>query len=147
MDGGVISVCSYSEFNHSFLAAGAAAFDEVLAPAIAVPVASFIGCSVRVHARTISAAAPASYQVIIRGSNPSRKDGAEFQFLGADASTPTITSSSNPAVVPGLTQLSTPMSGNQHPYIKMILRATPPPSGVVQLQIILSVDVVWRSGT
>lgn len=135
-------MCSWT--NHSFLAAAASPFDEILAPAIPVPTANFIGCSVRVHARTISALAPASYQVIVRGSNPSRRDGAEFQFLAADASTPATTSSSNPNAVPGLVQLTTPITLNQHPCIKLILRATPPPSGVVQLQIILSVDVIWR---
>jgi hypothetical protein len=145
MNAEVITVCEYAEFNHSFLTAGAAALDVVLAPAISVPPAAFIGASVRVHARNISTTTPASYQVIVRPSNPSRRDAAEFQYSAGDASTPTITSTANPGTVPGLTQLTTPMTLLQHPYVKVLLRATPPATGVVSLWIIISVDLIWRS--
>jgi hypothetical protein len=116
-----------------------------LAPAIAVPGGAFIGASIAVHARTISATAPSGYEVIVRPTNPSRRDPAEFQYLLADAVTPKIGATTNPAVAPGLTQLTTPITSIQHPYVKVILRATPPATGVVQLWIILSVALIVRT--
>lgn len=146
MNGELITVCEYVEFNHSFLAAGGSAQEvAVLAPAIAVPGGAFIGGSVSVHARTISATAPAGYEVIVRPTHPSRRDPAEFQYLLADAVTPKIGATTNPAAVPGLIQLATPITQIQHPYVKVILRATPPASGVVQLWVILSVALIVRA--
>jgi hypothetical protein len=37
------------------------------------------------------------------------------------------------------------MTGLQHPYVKVILRATPPATGAVTLWAILSVDLICRS--
>lgn len=145
MDGGdVISICEYAEFNHSFLAAGSASYDVVLAPAVAVPNCAFIGASVRVHARNL--ASGCTYQIVVQGANPSRRDAAEFVYKTADlGSTPATTGSANPSVTPGLIQLSAPITQCQHPYVKVVLRATPAPSGGVTLYVIISVDLVCRS--
>ena len=144
-DGTVISICEYTHFNHSYLVSGSGPIEQVLAGSVPVPAYGFIGASVRVHMRQISSTTPASYQIVVRPTNPSRFDPAEFQSVGIDASTPTITSVANPAAVPGLTALSSPITGIQHPYVKVILRATPPASGTTLLSIILSVDLVCRT--
>lgn len=143
----VITVCEYAEFNHSFLAAAAPALDVVLAPAIAVPSAATIGCSINVHARNISGTTPAGYEIVLRGASPSRRDAAEFQYIGADVLSNKITASAFPSAVPGLGQLTAPMTGLQHPYVKVMLRATPPATGPVSLWIIISVVLVCRSSS
>lgn len=143
-DGDVIAVCEYAEFNHSFLSVGGPAYDVVLAPAIVVPQYAFIGASVRVHARNISSASPASYQVVVRGANPSRRDAAKFVDT-TEFTTPTITNSANPTTVPGLTKLSTPVTQLQHPCVEVLLRVVPPGTGTVTLYIIISVDLICRT--
>lgn len=145
MNADVITICEYAEFNHSFIAAGGPAVDVVLAPAVRVQGAGFLGGSILVHARSISATAPAGYQVIVRPTNPSRRDPADFQYLLSDASCPVIGATTNPTAVPGMTQLSTPMTQLQHPFVKVLLRATPPATGVVQLWIIITVQLIWRA--
>lgn len=145
MNSDVISICEYAEYNHSFITAGGSAVDVVLTPAVRVPGAGFLGASISVHARTISSVAPAGYQVIVRPTNPSRRDPADLQYLLSDASCPVIGATTNPTTVPGLTQLTTPMTQLQHPFVKVLLRATPPATGVVQLWVIISVQLIWRA--
>lgn len=144
-NGEVITVCEYAEFNHSFLALSGTQ-EVLLAGAIAIPSCAFIGASVRVHARNISAAAPAGYEVLLRQTNPSRFDPAEFSLLAAsDAATPKIGNATNPTTVPGLLNLNTPITQAQNPFVKVLLKAYAPSSGTVQLWIVISVDLICRT--
>ena len=146
MNGGnVITVCEYAEFNHSFLALNGTQ-EVLLAGSIQVPAYAFIGASVRVHARNLSAITPAGFEVLIRQSNPSRLDPADFSLPAlSDALTPKITNTTNPATVPGLVNLTTPVTQAQNPFVKVLLKSYAPASGPVSLWIIISVDLIVRT--
>ncbi len=145
--GDVITICEYAEFNHSHLALSGTQ-EVLLAASIHVPMYDFIGASVRVHARNLSAITPAGFEVLIRQSNPSRMDPADFSLLAtSDALTPKITSTTNPATVPGLVNLTTPMTLVQNPFVKVLLKSYAPASGPVALWIIISVDLICRKNS
>jgi hypothetical protein len=59
--------------------------------------------SARVHERNLGSGA--SYQLIVRGINPSDEDGADFVWSTDLGSTPATTGSANPGTAPGLVQL------------------------------------------
>ena len=142
-NGIVVPFLRYTPFNHSFLAGGAS--EEVIL-ADRIPVAPFtrIGASLRVHRRSI--ASGASYQVVVRAINPSDDDGADFVFGTDLGSTPAITSTANPTTVPGLAQLSATISDPQHPMIRVVLRAVGPSGAAANLYIVLSGDLVMKTG-
>lgn len=137
----VVPVLQYTAFNHSFLKGGA--FEEVIV-ADRIPVAPFtrIGGSIRIHQRNL--AAGASYQVIVRGINPSDQDGADFVF-GTDLGSITAITSTVPTNVPALVQLSAIITDPQHPMVRVVVKATGS-SATGNVYIILSGDLVMKTG-
>ena len=117
----------------------------LLAPSILVAGYAFIGASVRVHARNISATTPAGFEILLRQSNPSRRDPSDFSLPStSDTVLPKITSGA-PATVPGLVNLTTPLTQVQNPYLKVLIKSYAPASGATfPLWAILSVDLICR---
>ena len=139
MSGIVVPVMEYQVFNHSFLVSPNTE-DVIVADRIPVSRFAFIGGSFRIHDRNLSAGA--QYQIIIRGLNPSPRDGADFVFATDIASTAAITPSA-PAIVPALVALTSPITNLQHPMIRVVVKATgPSAAGIVY--IILSGDLTMR---
>lgn len=143
MSGIVLPILRYTPYNHSFLASSAT---EEIVIVDRVPIAPYtrIGLSVRVHDRNIGTGA--TYQLIVRGINPSTEDGADFVFATDPGSTPATTGSANPTTSPGLIQLSTIISDPQHPMARVVLKATGPSGAADNLYIILSADLVMKTG-
>lgn len=138
----VVPVLHQSAYNHSFLSSGNT---EEIVVADRIPVAPFttIGLSCRVHKRNLGTGA--SYQLIVRGINPSDEDGADFVYATDLGSTPATTGSTNPTTVPGLIQLSTAITNPQHPMIRVVLKATGG-STAVNTYIVISADLVMKTG-
>lgn len=119
MSGIVVPILTYTEYNYNW----ASGTTEELVLADNIPVAPFtkIGLSARLHRRTI--ASGGSFQFIVRGTNPSPRDGQDFVFATDLGSTPTIIGTTS---IPGLLQLSTLITDPQHPMIRVILRIIGP---------------------
>jgi len=138
----VIPVIEYAAYNHSFLSTGAIE-EIVLADRIPVAPMTQIGLSLRIHKRNIVAGA--SYQIIVRGINPSDRDGADFVWATDLGSTAATTGTTNPTTVPGVMQLTTIITNVQQPMIRVVLKATGP-SSAGNFYIVISGDLVMRTG-
>lgn len=139
--GVVVPVMIYTVLNFGFLSSGAS---EELIVADRVPVAPYtrISASIRIHKRNL--ATGASFQVIIRGTNPSDRDGADFVDPTDLGSTALITPTA-PATVPSLVRLSSIIVDPPHPYVRVVVKAVGP-SGSGSVYSILSGDLVMKTG-
>lgn len=141
MNGVVVPILHYTVYNHSFLTGGATA-EVIVADRIPVAPYTRIGASIRVHARDI--ASGASYQVIVKGINPSDDDGGDFVHATDLGSTPQITTSA-PTSIPGLIQLSSVVEDPQQPMVRVVVKATGP-SSTGNVYAVLSGDLVMKAG-
>jgi hypothetical protein len=135
----VVPVMRYQTFNWTSL--GVVTEDIIVADN--VPIAPFakIGLSVRVH--KLRFVAGTTMQLILRGTNPSNDDGADFVFGTDLGNTPTLTSTTT---APTLLQLSTIVSDVQHPMLRLILRTIGNATAGVNVAI-LSGDLVMRTSS
>jgi hypothetical protein len=138
MSGIIVPILPYTEYNYNW----AVGVTEELIIADNIPVAPFtkIGLSVRVHRRTI--ATGGSFQFVVRGINPSSRDGQDFVFATDLGSTPTITTAT---ATPGLLQLSSLIVDPQHPMIRVVLRIVGPTAAGACFAV-LSADLTMKTG-
>jgi len=136
-NGIIVPILDYTEFNYAW--ATGATEEQVIADRIPVAPFTKIGLSVRLHRRTIGTGG--SFQFIIRGINPSAKDGQDYVFPTDLASTPTVVTTTT---VPTVLQLSTLITDPQQPMIRVILRTIGPSAGA--MFAIFSADLVMKTG-
>lgn len=137
MAGIIVPIVRYEFINWSTLVSQTQ--DLILADQIPVGPFAKIGRSARLH--KVVLAASVTMQFIVKGINPSDRDGGDFVFQTDLGSTPTFSTTTSP--IPQALQLSTIISDCQQPMVRVILRTIAGATSGVN-QVVISADLMMR---